>query len=186
MVLHSRPEGFVYDDDNREGIIFTGSKSGSTIALSFAAYLKTSAGEEVKPLHIITRVEKLREEPSEFWTEDLLTDVLRDRGITVHGLEIHNGRKMITATIRMEIGVRVRGKLNRERVEELSDAVLHFLEEVIGEIVYWDRYVPEGDDDLEDDLFWEFTERDEDEDSSEDVFNSIEFWWEKFHGEEKP
>ncbi len=46
MVLHSGPEGFVYDDDNREGIIFTGSKSGSTIALSFAAYLKTSTGEE--------------------------------------------------------------------------------------------------------------------------------------------
>ena len=186
MVLRSRPDGFAYDDDTGDGIVFTGSKSGSTVAVNFVAYLKMSAKGDAKPLYVSARIEKLREEPSELWTEDLLTDVLRDRGIKVHGLEIHNGRRMITAILKLEMGVRVYGRPNPQDVTELSDAVLRLIRDIVDEIVYWDHYIPESEWEFEEGSTWEFTETWEEADPTENIFSSIEFWWEQFHSEEKP
>ncbi|ASJ07343.1 hypothetical protein [Thermococcus pacificus] len=185
MALHSRPDGFVYDDDTGKGIIFTGSKRGSTIAVNFVAYLKMSAVENARPLYAAVGIEKLREEPSEFWTEDLLTDVIRGRGIKVHSLEIHNGKEIITATLKLEMGVIAHGRPSSYDVKELSDAVLGLIMDIVDEIIYWDHYVPE-EDDFGDGLTWEFTDSWKSEDQSVDIFGSIEFWWEQFHGEEKP
>ncbi len=185
MVLHvSPPDGFSFDDDTGN-LIIVGSRTSRKKAVRFIALVKTRPVKDVLPVYLKAILEKFRESPTEYWDEETALDVLKSRGgLKVHSLEVERERQSVRVEFQAEGLIENNlGTISPEKVKYVEKLMRDFLWSIIDDLTASDLWAPIAiNEDLDEIGEGFLMGGPEEEETDEQVFSSLEFWWEEYWG----
>ncbi|BAD85177.1 hypothetical protein TK0988 [Thermococcus kodakarensis KOD1] len=183
MVLHVSPDGFSFDDDTGN-LIIVGSRTSRKKAVRFIALVKTRPVKDVLPVYLKAILEKFRESPAEYWDEETALDVLKSRGLKVHSLEVERERQSVRAEFQAEGLIENNlGAISPEKVKYVEKLMRDFLWSIIDDLTASDLWAPIAINEDLDEIGEGFLMGPEEEETDEQVFSSLEFWWEEYWGD---
>jgi hypothetical protein len=192
MVLHIRRDGLVFDDDDPDRVVFAGRKGDLVHLASVVGVIDLGVDDVEKPVYFIGGMEKLRE-PLEEWSDDDIVDTLIRMDIDVISIETRTLKKKLETVVygwtkfilpeefvkeirrETEIGKEIIAAIRDYLISSLWRAMIYaeFMEPSIDEL-----YLPDEDD---------FLLPSPEENVPENVFESLEYWWNLYsEGEGKP
>ncbi|WP_457742216.1 hypothetical protein [Thermococcus sp.] len=193
MVIHIRRDGRVFSDDNSPNRVFFAGRKGDLVHLaSVVGVIDLSVRDVEKPVYFIGGMEKLRE-PLEEWSEDDIVDTLIRMDIEVISIETRTLKKKLEAVVygwtKFILPEELVKEIKKETEEgkEIIGAIRDYIISSLWRAMIYAEFMEPPVDELytldEDDFLLPSPE----ENVPENVFESLEYWWNLYtEGEGKP